>query len=119
MTDELERAPALATTIAPLPGGLAALRQRIREPMRPRAPIALALAATACAAIALWLLRATPPTAPDRSALRRLLVDSAELPHPRAAQLGLVDRAQPVVAADPRVAPSDAVVFYWVAPANP
>lgn len=119
MTDELERAPALATTIAPLPGGLAALRQRIREPMRPRTPIALAIAATACAGIALWVLRATPPTAPDRSALRRLLVDSAELPHPRAVELGLVDRARPVVAPDPRVAPSDAVVFYWVPPANP
>jgi hypothetical protein len=119
MTDDLERAPALATTIAPLPGGLAALRQRIREPMRPRAPIALALAATACAGIALWLLRATPQTVPDRNALRRLLVDSAELPHPRAVELGLVDRARPVVAPDPRVEPSDGVVFYWVPPANP
>jgi hypothetical protein len=119
MTDELERAPALATTIAPLPGGLEALRQRLREPMRPRTPIALALAATACATIALWLLRATPPPAADRSALRRLLVDSAELPHPRAVELGLVDRARPVVAPDPRVEPSDAVVFYWVPPANP
>ena len=119
MTDELERAPALATTIAPLPGGLAALHQRIREPMRPRAPIALALAATACAAIALWVLGAPPPTAADRSALRRLLVDSAELPHPRAVELGLVDPARPVVAPDPRLEPSDALVFYWVPPANP
>lgn len=119
MTDELEHEPALATTIAPLPGGLAALRQRIREPMRPRAPIALALAATACAVIALWVLRATPPAAADRSAMRRLLVDSAELPHPRAVELGLVDRARPVAAPDPRVEPSDTVVFYWVPPANP
>jgi len=58
-------------------------------------------------------------TAPDRSALRRLLVESAELPHPRAVELGLVDPARPVVAPDPRVEPSDAVVFYWVPPANP
>jgi hypothetical protein len=65
------------------------------------------------------VLRATPPTAADRSALRRLLVDSAELPHPRAIELGMVDRARPVVARDPRVAPSDVVVFYWVPPANP
>jgi len=39
--------------------------------------------------------------------------------NPRAVELGLVDRARPVVASDPRVAPSDAVVFYWVPPANP
>ena len=66
----------------------------------------------------MWLLRAPPPTV-DRTALRLLLVDSAHLPHPVAVELGLVDRAQPVVAADPRVAPSDTAVFFWVPPADP
>jgi hypothetical protein len=46
-------------------------------------------------------------------------VDPPELPRPRAVELGLVDRARPVVAPDPRVSPSDAVVFYRGPPANP
>ena len=54
---------------------------------------------------------------PQRDVLEHQV--SAELPHPRAVELGLVDRARPVVASYPRVAPSDAVVFYWVPSANP
>jgi hypothetical protein len=116
--DDVENLPALAATIEPLPGGLAELRLRLRAPIRSRAQLGLALAAACCAAIAVWLLR--PPTRPvvDRSALHRVLVDSTDLPHPLAVELGLVERGQPVIAADPRIAPSDTAVFFWVPPAQ-
>jgi len=114
---DLDDLPALARKIEPLPGGLGELRRRLRETRRSRAPLALA-AAVASAALALCVLRAPPPPEPDRTAMQRLLVDDEQLPNPRAAQLGLVPRAQPIVASDPRVAASDAVVFYWVPPAR-
>ena len=119
MRDDLDDLPALAATIEPLPGGLTALRGRLREPGHARRPLAAVLAAACCAVLALWLLRPPPPAAADRGALRRLVVDSAELPHPLAVELGLVDRAPPVAAADPRIAPSDTTVFFWAPPAPP
>ena len=114
---DLDDLPALARKIEPLPGGLGELRRRLRETRRSRVPLALA-GAVGSAALALCVLRAPPAPAPDRAAMQRLLVDDEQLPNPRAARLGLVPRAQPVVASDPRVAPSDAVVFYWVPPAR-
>lgn len=116
---EFDELPALARTIEPLPGGLAELRRRIREPRRSRAPFAVALAAACSAAIAMCVSRRpqAPEASQDRTAMRRLLVDGAQLPNPRAVELGLVERARPVVTGDPRVAPNDAVVFYWVPPA--
>ena len=127
---DLDALPALARAIAPLPGGLAELRSRLGEPPRTRgwlgrgelarthAGRGLALAVACCAALAVWLLRPPPRPAADRTALRQLLVDSADLPHPLAVELGLVDRGHPVVASDPRIAPSDTAVFYWVPPAQ-
>jgi hypothetical protein len=113
---DLDELPALARTIEPLPGGLGELRRRLAEPRRSFAPLAFAVA-VASAAIAMCVLRGAPPTPPpDRSAMQRLLVDADQLPNPRAARLGLVPRAEPIVASDPRVADSDAVVFYWVPP---
>jgi hypothetical protein len=114
---ELDDLPALARKIEPLPGGLGELRQRLRESRRFGAPLALA-AAVASAAIAMCMLRGGPASPPDRSAMQRLLVDAEQLPNPRAARLGLVPRAEPVVSSDPRVADSDTVVFYWVPPAS-
>jgi len=112
---ELDDLDALARTIEPLPGGLAELRRRLREPRRARAPIGVAAAAVCGAAIAMCVLRGAPPSpTPDRTAMRRLFGDQ---PNPRAVQLGLVEPARAVVASDPRVAPNDAVVFYWVPPA--
>jgi hypothetical protein len=116
--DDVERLPALAATIEPLPGGLAELRLRLRAPIRVRTQLGLALAAACCAAIAVWLLRPPPRTATDRAALHRVLVDSTDLPHPLAVELGLVERGRPVVASDPRIAPSDTAVFFWVPPAQ-
>jgi len=116
--DEVESLPALAATIEPLPGGLAQLRLRLRAPIRSRAQLGLAIAAACCAAIAVWLLRPPPRLATDRSALHRVLVDSTDLPHPLAVELGLIDRGLPVVASDPRIAPSDTTVFFWVPPAQ-
>jgi uncharacterized protein involved in exopolysaccharide biosynthesis len=115
---DLDDLPALARKIEPLPGGLGELRQRLRDSRRSRAPLALAVA-VASAAVAMCVLQSAPPSPePDRTAMQRLLVDAEQLPNPRAAQLGLVPRARPVVASDPRVATSDAVVFYWVPPAR-
>jgi hypothetical protein len=118
MRDDLDDLPALAATVEPLPGGLTALRRRLREPGRARRPLAAVLAGACCAVLAVWLLRPPPPSAPDRGALHRLVVDSAELPHPLAVELGLVDPAPPRVAADPRIAPSDTAVFFWAPPAQ-
>jgi hypothetical protein len=127
MTDELETQPALAATIEPLPGGLAELRRRLRAPRtrgslalapRTRGSLGVALAAACCALLAVWLLRPPLRPAADRTALRRVLVDPADLPHPLAVELGLVDRSRPAVAADPRIAPSDTAVFFWVPPAQ-
>lgn len=119
MRDDLDDLPALAATIEPLPGGLTALRRRLGEPGRARRPVAAVLAAACCAVLAVWLLRPPPPPAADRSALHRLVVDSTELAHPLAVELGLVDRTPPQVAADPRIAPSDTAVFFWAPPALP
>src|SRR2546430_298800 len=105
MTDErdIESLPALAATIEPLPGGLVELRRRLRVPPRTRASLGLALAAACGALLAVWLLLRPPPRpAADRAALRRVLVDSTDLPHPLAVALGLVDRSRPTVAPDPR-----------------
>lgn len=116
MTDDVENLPALAATIEPLPGGLAELRLRLRAPIRGRTQLGLALAAACCAVIALWLLRPLPRPASKRSALHRVLVDATDLPHPLAVELGLVEPGQPVIASDPRIAPSDTAVFFWVPP---
>jgi hypothetical protein len=118
MPDDIENLPALAATIEPLPGGLGQLRMRLRAPVRSRAQLGLAIAAACCAAIALWLLRTPPRTAAGRSALHRVLVDSTDLPHPLAVELGLVEPGRPVVVSDPRIAPSDTAVFFWVPPAQ-
>jgi hypothetical protein len=109
----------LARRIEPLPGGLGQLRDRLRGHRSRRVPIALAVAASCCAVVAIWLLR-TPAAqpAPDRTAMRRLLVDADQQPNPRAVAMGLVAPSTPTVATDPRVTPSDSVVFYWVAPAQ-
>ena len=115
---DLDDLPALARKIEPLPGGLGGLRLRLREPRRSRAPLAFAVA-VASAAIAMCVLRAPTAPAPDRTAMQRLLVDAEQLPNPRAARLRLVPREQPIVASDPRVEASDAVVFYWVPSAAP
>ena len=118
LDDHLHALPALAATIEPLPGGLGALRRRLREPGRARRPLGAMLAAACCAALAVWFLRPAPPPAADRSALRRLVVDSTQLPNPLAVGLGLVGRAAPQLASDPRVAPSDSTVFFWASPAR-
>ncbi|HEV7557373.1 MAG TPA: hypothetical protein VGO00_18025, partial [Kofleriaceae bacterium] len=64
----------LARTIEPLPGGLGQLRDRLREPRSRRVPLAVALAASCCVVLAIWLLREPPRPAPDRTAMRALLV---------------------------------------------
>jgi hypothetical protein len=118
--DHLPDLPALTATIEPLPGGLGALRRRLREPGRAGRPLGAMLAAACCAALAVWILRPPPlPRAADRGALRRLVVDSTQLPNPLAVGLGLVDRTPPQAASDPRIAPSAAAVFFWAPPAPP
>lgn len=128
MADDLERHAALSETIEPLPGGLAELRRRLARPRRlwpvgapssrPRGRLGLGVAIACAAALAVWLLRAPPRPVADRDALRRLLVDAHGLPHPVAVELGLIGRAAPVVAADPRIAATDTAVFFWVPPAE-
>src|SRR5262245_51819167 len=97
---ELDDLSALARTIEPLPGGLAELRRRLREPRRSRVPIGLVAVAACAAAIAMCLLRGSPPVPADHSAMRALFGDQ---PNPRAVQLGLVEPARQIVASDPRV----------------
>ena len=119
MTDlDLDDLAPLARTIEPLPGGLGQLRDRLRAPRSRRAPIAFALAASCCAALAIWLFREPTQPAPDRTAMRRLLVDGDHQANPRAVALGLVAPSTATVTADPRITPSDDVVFYWVPPAR-
>jgi len=109
----------LARTLEPLPGGLDSLRERIqRRPRFRRAYVALAMSA-ACAAMAIvWLSRPLPEAPDDRRAMQRLLTNDGQ-PNPRAVAMGLVAPVSPIVAGDPRIAPSDDVVFYWVPPARP
>jgi hypothetical protein len=97
--------------IEPLPGGLDSLRRALQTPTRrPRLRRSVLAVAVAAAAMALWVTLRPPP---DRNAMDRLF--RAEGPGPVAVKLGVASAPVQESVSDPRVPPSDQVIFVWVA----
>ena len=111
MTD-LERWPAIRRRIEPLPGGVLALRRRLREPRRrQRWFVATAAATVLAAATLMWLLAPRPQVA-DRRALDRLI---GQRPSPELVARGIAVPRRDDQTPDPRV-DDRVVVFRWVSP---
>jgi hypothetical protein len=110
--DDLARWPAVRARVEPLPGGVLALRRRLRDRHRASRTRWLVAAAAACtvALAALWLVIPR-----DRAGVRDpSALFAHEQPHPEAVQLGLAAKPRGLeLSADPRVA-DDVVVFRWV-----
>jgi len=113
--------PSFYQKIEPLPGGLRDLNRRIRDESSPRAlassrwTLFLGAATATCGLLLLLLL----PHGPSRAAHRLFDLHQNGLPPPEAVALGLASKPNLERIADPRLPPSDEVIFFWVANASP
>lgn len=114
---DLDRWSTVFRRIEPLPGGVFALRRRLRQPARDRTAYAAIAASAAMLAVLAWLVLWSRPSSvpPDRAAAEQLF-SSFAVPPPQAVALGLAERSEAERAAEPRV--HDGVVFFWVAPVS-